>query len=140
MSIVSMALVEQLFSYDFPCYLTSYFNPWDNKYQFYVQFEILRIMSTSSLQKQLDVQEFLGQFNLSNKKQTEIKRLIIQSLQELVEKRVVKLFFKTIQKDGSFIIQNNLTFKLITKSKVIYLEEILHSNDSINQLINELDT
>jgi len=139
-SIVSMVLAEHLFSYNFPCYLTSYFNQWNNKYQFYVQFEILRIMSTSSLQKQLYVQEFLGQFNLSNKKQTEIKRLIIQSLQELVEKRVIKSFFKTIQKDGSLRIKNNLTPKLITKSKVIYLEEILHYKDSIHQLIDELDT
>lgn len=70
-SIVSMTLAEKLFYYNFPCYLTSYFNQWNNKYQFYVQFEILRIMSTSSLQKQLHVQEFLRQFNLSNQKQTQ---------------------------------------------------------------------
>ena len=105
-----------------------------------MQFEILQTMSTSSLQKQFHVQEFLGQFNLSNKKQTEIKRLIIKSLQELVEKRIVKSFFKTTQKNGSLIVQNNLTSKLITKSKVIYLEEILHYKDSINQLINELES
>jgi len=133
-SIVSMTLAEQLFYYNFPCYLTSYFNQWNNKYQFYVQFEILQTMSTSSLQKQLHVQQFLGQFNLSNKKQTEIKRLIIQSLQELVDKRILKSVFKTIQKDGSLRVQNNLTSILITKSKVIYLEEILHYKDSINQL------
>jgi hypothetical protein len=36
-SIVSMTLAEQLFSYNFPCYLTSYFNQWNNKYQFHVQ-------------------------------------------------------------------------------------------------------
>jgi hypothetical protein len=138
-SIVSMTLAEQFFSYNFPCYLTSYFNQWNNKYEFYVQFEILQTMSTSSLQKQLHVQEFLGQFNLSNKKQTEIKRLILKSLQELVEKRIVKSFFKTTQKDGSLIVQNNLTSKLITKSEVIYLEEILHYKNSINQLIHEVE-
>ena len=41
--------------------------------------------------------------------------------------------FSIIQKDGFIIVQNNLTSKLITKSKVIYLEEILHYKDSINQ-------
>ena len=137
-SIVSMTLAEQLFYYNFPCYLTNYFNQWNNKYKFYVQFEILRIMSTSSLQKELHVQEFLEQFNLSNKKQTQIKRLIIQSLQELVDKRILKPVFKTTQKDGSIRIQNNLTSRLVTKSKVIYLEEILHYKDSINQLIRKL--
>ena len=103
----------------------SYFNKWNNKYQFYVQFEILSIMSTPSLQKELHVQQFLEQFNLSNKKQTEIKRLIIESIQELVDKRIIKQLFKIIQKDGSIIVQNNLTPKLITKSKVVYLEEII---------------
>ena len=125
-SIVSMTLAEQLFSYKFPSYLTSYFNQWNNKYEFHVQFEILAIMSTSSLQKEFHVQEFLKQFNLSNKKQTEIKRIIIQSLQELVEKRIIKSFFKATQKDGSLTVQTNLTSRLITKTKLLYLEEILH--------------
>ena len=139
-SIVSMTLAEQLFSYNFPCYLTSYFQQWNNKYEFHLQFEILSIMSTSSLQKQFHVQQFLEQFNLSNKKQTEIKRLIIQSLQELVDKRIIKSVFKTTQKDGSLRVKINLTSKLITKNKVIYLEEILHYKDSINQLINQLES
>ena len=51
--IVSMTLAERLFSYNFLSYLTSYFNQWNNKYEFHVQFEILSIMSTLSLQKQL---------------------------------------------------------------------------------------
>ena len=133
-SIVSMTLAEQLFSYKFPSYLTSYFNQWNNKYEFHVQFEILAIMSTSSLQKEFHVQEFLKQFNLSNKKQTEIKRIIIQSLQELVEKRIIKSFFKATQKDGSLTVQTNLTSRLITKTKLLYLEEILHYKYPINQL------
>jgi hypothetical protein len=129
-----MTISEQLFSYHFSFYLTSYFNQWNNKNQFYVQFEILSIMSTPSLQKELHVQQFLEQFNLSNKKQTEIKRLIIESIQELVDKRIIKQLFKIIQKDGSLIVQNNLTSKLITKSKVIYLEEVIDYKYSLNQL------
>lgn len=90
-------------------------------------------MSTPSLQKELYLQQFLEQFNLSNKKQTEIKRLIIKSIQELVNKRIIKQLFKIIQKDGSLIVQNNLTSKLITKSKVIYFEEIIYYKYSLNQ-------
>ena len=131
-----MTLAERLFSYNFLSYLTSYFNQWNNKYEFHVQFEILSIMSTLSLQKQLHVQQFLEQFNLSNQKQTQIKRLIIQSIQELVDKRIIKPLFKITRKDGSLVVvvKKNLTFKLITKSKVIYLEEILHYKYSLNQL------
>ncbi len=65
---MTIVIVEQLFSYHFPSYITSYFNQWNNKNQFYVQFEILSIMSTPSLHKELHVQQFLEQFNFSNKK------------------------------------------------------------------------
>ena len=119
--------------------LTSYFNQWNNKNKFYVQFEILSIMSTPSLQKELHVQQFLEQFNLSNKKQTEIKRLIIESIQELVDKRIIKQLFKIIQKDGSLIVQNNLTSKLITKTKVIYLEKIIDYKYLLNQLKSQFN-
>lgn len=105
-----------------------------------MQFEILQTMSTSSLQKQFHVQEFLRQFNLFNQKQTEIKKLIIQSLQELSDKRIIKSLFKITQKDGSLIQKTNLTSKLITKSELIYLEEILYYKNPINQLINELES
>ena len=97
-------------------------------------------MSTSSLQKEFHVQEFLKQFNLSNKKQTKIKRLIIQSIQELVDKWIIKPLFKITRKDGSLVVKKNLTSKLITKSKVIYLEEILHYKYSLNQFINQLES
>lgn len=93
-------------------------------------------MSTPSLLKELHVQQFLEQFNLFNKKQTEIKRLITESIQELVDKRIIKQLFKIIQKDGSIIVQNNLTSKLITKSKVVYLEKIIYYKYSLNQLEN----
>ena len=134
-SIVHMTLVEELFSYKYPSYLTDYFNQWKNKYEFHVQFEILRTMSTYSLQKKFHVQEFLIEFNISNHKQT-----VIQSLEELSKKDIIKPFFKIIQKDGGLIQTTKLTSKLITKSHVIYLEEILHYKDSINQLINELES
>ena len=45
-----------------------------------------------------------------------------------------KPLFKIIQKDGSLVVKKNLTSKLVTKSKVIYLEEILHYKYSLNQL------
>ena len=43
-SIVQMTLIEELFSYNYPCYLTNYFNQWNDKYEFHVQFEILQII------------------------------------------------------------------------------------------------
>lgn len=70
-------------------------------------------MSTPLLPKELHVQTFLQEFNLSNQKQTKIKRLIIQSIQELVDKRIIKPSFKIIRN-----VQNNLTSQLITKSKL----------------------
>lgn len=40
-SIVQMTLIKELFSYNYTCYLTSYFHQWNDKYEFHVQFEIL---------------------------------------------------------------------------------------------------
>jgi hypothetical protein len=107
---------------------------WKTIYQFQVKTQIIEVIAKNSLKKEFYIQEFLKRFNLSNKKQTEIKRLIIESIQDLVDKRIIKQLFKIIQKDGSLIAQNNLTSKLITKSKVIYLEEIIYYKYSLNQL------
>jgi hypothetical protein len=122
-SIVSMTIAEQLFSYHFPSYLTSYFNKWNNKYQFYVQFEILSIMSTPSLQKELHVQQFLEQFNLSNKKQTQIKQIIIEAISEEIKSQLIQPQFKIIQKDGSIKKINKLQTQDLTQIKVIYFYE-----------------
>jgi hypothetical protein len=114
--------------------MNEYFLTWKNIYQFQVKTQIIEVIAKNSLKKEFYIQEFLKRFNLSNKKQTEIKRLIIESIQDLVDKRIIKQLFKIIQKDGSLIAQNNLTSKLITKSKVIYLEEIIYYKYSLNQL------
>ena len=43
---ISLEPIIQTFSdIHFPSYLTSYFNQWNNKNQFYVQFEILSILT-----------------------------------------------------------------------------------------------
>lgn len=78
--LVKMAVGEQLLSYNYPYHFTS----WKSKYQCQVNFQILQTISFYPLEKQFFVEKFLKQFNVSNKKQTEIKKLIIEVISELI--------------------------------------------------------
>jgi len=132
--VVNMAVGEQLLSYKYPYHFTDYFTSWKDKYQCQVKFLILQTITTYPLEKPLPVQDFLKLFNVPNKKQTEIKELILESLNELIKSQIIKSQFKIIQKDGSVsLIENNkLNPQWITKSKIIYLEEIVHYKDLFN--------
>jgi hypothetical protein len=50
-SIVSMTLAEQLFYYNFPCYLTSYFNQWNNKYVSSVTLRLVLLIDKINFKK-----------------------------------------------------------------------------------------
>ena len=69
-----------------------------------------------------------------------ISKIFPKSRQQLVDKRIIKPLFKITRKDGSLVVKKNLTSKLITKSKVIYLEGILHYKYSLNQFMNQLES
>ena len=132
---VTVAVGKQLLSYEYPYHFTNYFTSWKDKYQCQVKFQILQTISTYHLEKQLPVEDFLKPFNVSNKKQTEIKELILEALNKLINSQLIQPQFKIIKKDGSVsVIQNTkLTLRLITQSRVIYLEEIVHYKDLFNK-------
>lgn len=79
------------------------------------------------------MEHFLKRFNVSNKKQTEIKELILEALNKLINSQLIHPQFKIIKKNGSVIQNTKLTPRLITESRVIYLEEIVHYKDLFNK-------
>jgi len=97
----TVAIGEQLLSYKYPYHFTNYFTSWKDKYQCQVKFQVLQTISTSQLEKQLSVENFLKRFNVPNKKQTEIKQLILESLNELINSQLLQSQLKIIKKDGS---------------------------------------
>ena len=57
-------------------------------------------MSTNSLEKVFDVKPFLDQFNVSTQKKAYIKKLIVQSFDQLKEHNLIENQFQLITKSG----------------------------------------
>ena len=87
--IVSVALAKELYSYSYPFQFSTYFTTYKYNYQFQVKLQIIQAISVRSLKKQFYVQDFLSQFNVSHAKQTQIKNVIIQTLDELKKNQVI---------------------------------------------------
>jgi hypothetical protein len=96
---------------------------WKNIYQFQVKTQIIEVIAKNSLKKEFYIQEFLKRFNLSNKKQTQIKQIIIEAISEEIKSQLIQPQFKIIQKDGSIRKINKLKTQDITQIKVISLYE-----------------
>lgn len=96
---------------------------WKNIYQFQVKTQIIEVIAKNSVKKEFYIQEFLKRFNLSNKKQTQIKQMIIEAISEEIKNQLIQPQFKIIQKDGSIRQINKLQTQDITQIKVISFYE-----------------
>lgn len=123
--IVSVALAKELYSYSYPFQFSTYFTTYKYNYQFQVKLQIIQAISLQSLKKQFYVQDFLSQFNVSHAKQTQIKNVIIQTLDELKNNQVIQAQIEIHKTDNSLIKTNIITARLLTKTKIIYFYEIM---------------
>jgi hypothetical protein len=129
--IVSIALAKELYLYNYPFQFSTYFATYKYNYQFQVKLQIIQATSVQSLKKQFYVQDFLSQFNVSHAKQTQIKKAIIQTLDELKNNSVVQTQIEIHKTDNSLIKTNILTTRLLTKTKILYFYEIMDYQDLI---------
>jgi hypothetical protein len=120
---VNLAIAKQLYEYKYPFQMNEYFLTWKNIYQFQVKTQIIEVIAKNSLKKEFYIQEFLKRFNLCNKKQTQIKQIIIEAISEQIKSQLIQPQFKIIQKDGSIRKINKLQTQDITQIKVIYFYE-----------------
>ena len=120
---VNVAIAKQLYEYKYPFQMNEYFLTWKNIYQFQVKTQIIEVIAKNSLKKELYIQEFLKRFNLSNKKQTQIKQMIIEAISEEIKNQLIQPQFKIIQKDGSIRQINKLQTQDISQIKVISFYE-----------------
>ena len=74
-------------------------------------------------QKEFHIQEFLKRFNLSNKKKTQLKQMIIEAIYQQINNQLIQPQFKIVQKDGSIKKINNLQTQDISQIKLIYFYE-----------------
>nr|WPV76397.1 hypothetical protein [Naviculales sp.] len=110
---------------------STYFTTDKYNYQFQVKLQIIQATSVQSLKKQFYVQEFLSQFNVSHAKQTQIKKAIIQTLDELKNNRVLQTQMEIHKTDNSLIKTTSLTTRLLTKTKILYFYEIMEYQNII---------
>jgi hypothetical protein len=111
---VNVAIAKQLYEYKYPFQINEYFLTWKTNYQFQVKTQIIELIAKNSLKKEFYIQEFLKRFNLSNKKQTQIKQMLIEAI-SANKKSVDTTQFKIIQKDGSVKKLTNFKLKILHK-------------------------
>ena len=121
--ILKIAIAEQLYSYTYPFVFSDSLVYFQTKYDLIVKLEIIQVFSTNSLEKKFMVENFINQFRKNDR--TQIKKLIINLLDELKNSKLIESNFNIVLKKGSSKRVENLTPLLITQSKDILFSEII---------------
>ena len=130
--IVKISVGEQLYYYSYPFIFSNCFCNFQNKYDLLLKLEIIQILSTDSLEKSFSVEDFMNRFSISNQKRRDIKKRMVELLNELKTSNSVEPHFNIIYKDDakkkSKKEVTKLTPALLSQSKTIFLHEVVNSN------------
>lgn len=121
--VVTIAIAEPLYFYGYPFFFPPEFLLSHDKYETDVKLQLIQSMSTNSLRKRFDVEDFLQEYVISNKTRTRIKNLIIQLFHELKNCELIEPKFELFTKKGSSILVKELTPLLVSQSTYIYFYE-----------------
>jgi hypothetical protein len=87
------------------------------------------------LLKKLDVQQFMKPFEkVSNLKQTTVKRILIESIEQEIQNKFLQPKFQILQKDNSVKYFNQIKPINITRAKFIYFYENINIRDLLKQI------
>jgi hypothetical protein len=123
--ISEIAIAEQLYNYRYPFYLPKEFLIYKDKHEMEVKLQLIQSLSVVSVEKNFAVEAFLSQFSISNQKLTNIKKLIINSIEQLKDSQIIEPHFKITQKDGLSKKVKQLTTLDVTRSQEICFYEII---------------
>ena len=130
--IIKISVGEQLYDYSYPFLFSNYFCNFGNKYDLLLKLEIIQIFSTDSLEKSFSVEDFMNRFPISNQKRGDIKKQMVELLNELKTSNSVEPHFKIIYEDDakkkSKEKVTKLTPALLSQSKTIFIHEVVNSN------------
>jgi len=114
-------IAEELFYYNYLFILPDFFRNKNTKDEFQVQFQILKVFSSVSIQKEVFVKEFLDSYSsvLSNQRRTKIKKLFIQLVGRLKEHDLIESNYKIIS-NGFLVDVDELTTTNIGQGFVLY--------------------
>ena len=124
---VILLIANQFYDYDFPFQFNEYFLHWQSTHQFEVKSRIIQTIAQTTLEKKINIEEFLKPFQkLSNSKKTQIKKIFIEGIEQEIQNQSLQSKFKLIQKDDSVKKINKLTPINLTQSKFIYFYEYIN--------------
>lgn len=126
--IVQALVVDELFSYQFPFLLPDYFQNNPKKHEFNAKVHMLKIFTTSDIEKIIYVEEFLQNYSsiLSNGEKKKIKTIFIQLVRELQQNDLIESECKFLNK-GNLYSVDHLTTENISEGFAIY-EKISNFN------------
>jgi len=117
----SVWVAEELFYYKYPFLLPDFFRKKTTKDQFEVGFEIIKVFSSVTIEKEFFIQEFLDNYQsvISNQRITNIKRYFIQLVKVLEDHDLIEANYKIIS-NGRFYHAEELNIHNISEGFVLY--------------------
>ena len=124
--VVEMSMAKQLYHYQYPYVLPRSFFRSKNKYDLQVKIEVLKTFCSKDIKKKFNVDSFLQQFSISNRKIKKIKNLLLKAVSDLDE--FIEPTFEITKKNGSIFETKQLSLQSIKQARIISF------NESINLL------
>ena len=112
-------LVEDLFHYKYPFLFPDLFRRKTSKDEFDVIFEVVKIYSSVSMEKEFFIKKFLASYRISNQRITNMKRTFIQLVKVFEEHDLIEPNYKIIS-DGYHHCVEELTIHNISEDFVLY--------------------
>jgi len=125
---VEVLAAEELFSFPYPFQLPKSLLRSGSKNDLRLKVRLMKSLAVSEQTKRLDLEEFFNTIHVRNNLLIQIKKNIIQLLNELVENKIIQNEMKVVLKSGKekhHLIKNLTTSDITRRIKYIKFEEIL---------------
>lgn len=125
--VVEVYIIEDLLLYQYPFMLSNSFLSIKNKSDLSLKYQLMSSLAVQNQQKTFNLQELFSQISVSNTRMIQIKKDLIQLLQELNQQQFIKSKLYLISKDGKeneMHIENLTTLALNRRIHYLKLSEI----------------
>lgn len=130
-----MLVASQFYDYNFSFQFNHYFFYSKNIQNFKVQTQVIQILGQTTIEKKLDVKQFMKPFEkISNVKKTTVKKILIESIDQEIQNKFLQPKFRIVQKDNSIKYLDQIKPINITKAKFIYFYENINIRDLLKQI------
>ena len=122
---VRVVIIGDLYDHCYPFLLPENFMVANTKHDINVKLELLNALTQMGVEKVFKCEAFLNKYNLSNRKKSNIKKLIIDGFLSLIESGKIEKRFTILTKNDLIIEKDALIVELLNQSHSIYFYEKL---------------